>query len=64
MIRLQFGGTVDVFEKLLASMLADWDELERWAIRNDYNKERIEQIQISKNTILQMIAEIRKEGHQ
>jgi hypothetical protein len=64
MIRLQFGGTADAFEKLLASMLAEWDELERWAIRNDYNPERLEQIRKAKGTILQMIAEIRKEAHQ
>jgi hypothetical protein len=64
MIRLQFGGTADAFEKLLASMLAEWDELERWVIRNDYNPERLEQIRKAKSTILQMIAEIRKEAHQ
>jgi len=60
MLKIQFGGTVDPLERLLTNLIADWDEIERWAIRNHYCDERLTIAKDEKEKLLTRIAMMRE----
>lgn len=59
MLKIQFGGTVDPLERLLTNLIADWDEIERWAIKNNYCDERLTIAKGEKEKLLANIALLR-----
>lgn len=60
MVRIHIGGTSDQLEKLLMNLVADWDEIERWAIRNGYTDERLTIAKDEKEKLLARIAMMRE----
>lgn len=60
MLKIQFGGTVDPLERLLTNLIADWDEIERWAIRNGHTDERLTIAKDEKDKLLARIAMMRE----
>lgn len=60
MIKIQLGARIDPMEKMLLNLLADWDELERFAIRNGYCKEKCDAIRAEKEKMMGMIAGLRE----
>ncbi len=62
MIRIQLGGTVDPLERILTNLVQDWDDLERWAIRNNYTDERLKITREEKERMLSSIAALREAG--
>lgn len=60
MIRIQLGGTADPLERMLANPIQDWDELERWAIRNNYTDGRMNIAREEKERLLDRIAMMRE----
>lgn len=64
MIRIQLGGTCDPLERLLMQLVQDWDELERWAIKNQTCKEQMQTIREEKEQLLAKIQEIREAGRE
>lgn len=59
MLKIQFGGTVDPLERILANLIEDWDELERWAIRNNYTDQRMTIAREEKEKLLTRISMLR-----
>lgn len=62
MVRIHIGGTCDQLEKLLMNLVADWDEVIRWAIRNNYCDERLKIAREEKERTLSNIAALREAG--
>lgn len=62
MVRIKIGGTSDPLERLLMQLVEDWDELERWAIKNQTCKEQMQTIREEKGQLLAKIQEIRETG--
>ena len=60
MIRIQLKSTVDPFERLLMNLVADWDELERWAIKCGAPA-TVSMCQDAKAKLLDQITEIRRD---
>ena len=59
MIRIQLGGITDPLERLLTNLIQDWDELERWAIRNNYTDGRMAICREEKEKLLNQITMLR-----
>lgn len=62
MVRIHIGGASDQLEKLLMNLVADWDEVIRWAIRNNYCDERLKIAREEKERMLSSIAALREVG--
>lgn len=60
MIRIQLGGTNDPLERLLMVLAEGWDEMERWALRNNYCDKRLDIAREEKERLLARIAELRE----
>lgn len=59
MIRIQLGGMSDPLERILTNLVQDWDDLERWAIRNNYTDERMTIAREEKEKLLTRISILR-----
>lgn len=62
MVRIRINGTNDPLERLLMQLVQDWDDLERWAIKNQTCKEQMQTIREEKGMLLKKIQEIRQAG--
>lgn len=62
MLKIRINGTNDPLERLLMQLVEDWDELERWAIKNQTCKEQMQTIREEKGMLLAKIQEIRETG--
>lgn len=62
MIRIQLGGTCDQLERMLMNLVEDWDEVIRWAVRNNYCDDRLKIARAEKERMLTAIASIREAG--
>lgn len=60
MMKIQFGGTVDPLERMLMALVEDWDEIERWAIKNNYCDERLKIAREEKESLLASITILRE----
>lgn len=59
MIKIQLGWTTDQLERLLMTLVEEWDELERWAIRNGAGMDKVKVASGEKDKLLAKISEIR-----
>ena len=62
MVRIHIGGTSDQLERLLMNLVADWDEVIRWAVKNNYCDERLKIARAEKERMLASITELREAG--
>jgi len=60
MMKIQLGGTVDPLERMLMALVEDWDEIERWAIKNNYCDERLKIAREEKESLLASITILRE----
>lgn len=60
MMKIQLGGTVDPLERMLMALVEDWDEIERWAIKNNYCDERLKISREEKESLLASITILRE----
>lgn len=60
MMKIQLGGTLDPLERMLMALVEDWDEIERWAIKNNYCDERLKIAREEKESLLASITILRK----
>lgn len=60
MLKIRINGMSDPLERLLMQLVEDWDELERWAIKNQTCKEQMQTIREEKGQLLAKIQEIRE----
>ena len=59
MLKIQLGGTIDPLERMIANLIEDWDEIERWAIRNNYCDKRLTIAREEKEALLNRVAMLR-----
>lgn len=60
MVKIQLGGISDQLERLLMNLVEAWDEIERWAVRNNYCDERLQVARDEKENLLSQIAALRE----
>ena len=60
MVKIQLGGISDQLERLLMNLVEAWDEIERWAVRNNYFDERLQVARDEKENLLSQIAALRE----
>lgn len=60
MMKIQLGGTVDPLERMLMALVEGWDEIERWAIKNNYCDERLKIAREEKESLLASITILRE----
>ena len=60
MVKIQLGGISDQLDRLLMNLVEAWDEIERWAVRNNYCDERLQVARDEKENLLSQIAALRE----
>ena len=59
MIKIQFGMTTGQIERLLLDLIAEWDELARWAVKNTVSTDKVQIAREEKDKLLAKLTELR-----
>lgn len=60
MMKLQIGWTTGQIERLLMDLIAEWDELARWAVKNGVSADKVQVAREEKDKLLAKLTEIKQ----
>lgn len=60
MMKLQIGWTTGQIERLLLDLIAEWDELARWGIKNGVSNDKVKIARDEKDKLLNKLTEIKQ----
>lgn len=59
MMKIQIGWTTGQIERLLLDLIAEWDELARWAVKNTVSTDKVQIAREEKDKLLAKLTELR-----